>query len=54
MKLQLAQRASGVFEFHLTLGESNTLPLMIENEPVHVIINSGATCNLMSEQLFDN
>ena len=30
--------------------ESNTLPLMIENEPVNVIIDS---CNLMSEQVFD-
>ena len=26
---------------------------MIENEPVNVIIDSGATCNLMSEQVFD-
>ena len=34
-------------------GESNTLPFMIENELVGVIIDSGATCNLMSEQEFD-
>ena len=26
---------------------------MIESEPVKVIIDSGATCNLMSEQVFD-
>ena len=26
---------------------------MIENELVDVIIESGATCNLMSEQVFD-
>ena len=26
---------------------------MIENEPVIVIIDSGATCNLMSKQVFD-
>ena len=33
--------------------ESNTLTLMIENEPVNVIIDSGATCNPMSEQVFN-
>ena len=32
---------------------SQTLHLMIENEPVNVIIDSGATCNLTSEQMFD-
>ncbi len=25
----------------------------MESEPVNVIIDSGATCNLMSEQVFD-
>ena len=39
--------------FSASDGESNTLPLMIENEPVNVSIVSGATCNLMSVQLFD-
>ena len=43
----------GFYVFSASDGESNTLPLMIESEPVKVIIDSGATCNLMSEQVFD-
>ena len=43
----------GYYVFSASDGESNTLPLMIESEPVNVIIDSGATCNLMSEQVFD-
>ena len=43
----------GYYVFSTSDGESNTFPLMIENEPVNVIIDSGATCNLMSEQVFD-
>ena len=43
----------GFYVFNASDGESNTLPLMIESEPVNVIIDSGATCNLMSEQVFD-
>ena len=39
--------------FSASDSESNTLPLKIEDEPVNVIIDSGATCNLMSEQMFD-
>ena len=48
-----ASEADGYYVFSTSDGESNTLPLMIENEPVNVIIDSGATCNLMSEQVFD-
>ena len=40
----------GFYVFSAPDSESNTLPLMIESEPVNVIIDSGATCNLMSEQ----
>lgn len=40
----------GFYVFSASDSESNTLPLMIESEPVNVIIDSGATCNLMSEQ----
>ena len=43
----------GYYVFSTSDGESNTLPLMIENEPVNVIVDLGATCNLMSEQVFD-
>ena len=43
----------GYFVFSTSDGESSTLPLMIENEAVNVIIDSGATFNLMSEQVFD-
>ena len=43
----------GYYVFSASDGESNTLSPMIENEPVNVIIESGATCNLMSEQVFD-
>lgn len=39
----------GFYVFSTSGGESNALPL-IESEPVNVIIDSGATCNLMSEQ----
>ena len=48
-----ASEDDGYYVFNTSDGESNTLPLMIENEPVNVIIDSGATCNLMSEQVFD-
>ena len=48
-----ASEDDGCYVFNTSDGESNTLPLMIENEPVNVIIDSGATCNLMSEQEFD-
>ena len=48
-----ASEHDGYYVFSTSDGESNTLPLMIENEPVNVIIDSGATCNLMSEQVFD-
>ena len=45
----------GYYVFSTSDGESNTLPLMIENEPVNVIIDSGATCtcNLMSQKVFE-
>lgn len=33
----------GYYVFSASDGESNTLPLMIESEPVNVIIDSGAT-----------
>ena len=46
-----ASEDDGYYVFSASDGESNTLPLMIENEPVNVIIDSGATCNLMSEKL---
>ena len=48
-----ASEDDGYYVFSTSDGESNTLPLMIENEHVNVIIDSGATCNLMSEQVFD-
>ena len=48
-----ASEDDGYYVFSALDGESNTLPLMIENELVDVIIDSGATCNLMSEQVFD-
>ena len=48
-----ASEEDGYYVFIALDGESNTLPLMIENELVDVIIDSGATCNLMSEQVFD-
>ena len=43
----------GHYVFSASGGESNNLLLMIENESVNVIIDSGATCNLMSELVFD-
>lgn len=43
----------GFYVFSASDGESKTLPLMIKNKPVNVIIDSVATSNLMSEQLFD-
>ena len=48
-----ASEDDGYYVFIASDGESNTLPLVIENELVDVIIVSGATCNLMSEQVFD-
>ena len=43
------------YDFSASDGESNTLPysVMMQNEPVSVTIDSGATCNLMSEQVPD-
>ena len=38
----------GYYVFSASDRESNTLPLMIENETVNAIIDSGTTCNLMS------
>ena len=43
----------GYHVFSASDGESNNLTLKIENEPVRVIVDSVATCNLMSEQGFD-
>ena len=48
-----ASEDDGYYVFIASDGESNTFPLMIENELVDVIINSGATCNLMPKQVFD-
>ena len=48
-----ASEDDGFYVFSASGCESITLPLMIENEPVDVIIDSGATCNLMSQQVFD-
>ena len=48
-----ASEDNGYYVFSAFDGESDTLLLMIENEPVNVIIDSGATYNLMSEQAFD-
>ena len=48
-----ASEDDGYYDFSTSDGKSNTLPLMIEDEPVNVIIDSGATCNLMSEKVFD-
>ena len=48
-----ASEDNGYYVFSALDGESNTLHLMIKNELVDVIIDSGATCNLMSEQVFD-
>ena len=48
-----ASEDDGYYVFSASDSESNTLLLMIENEPVNVIIDSGAPCNLMSGQVFD-
>jgi len=48
-----ASEDNGYYVFSASDGESNTLPLMIKNESVSVIIDSGATCSLMSEKDFD-
>ena len=48
-----ATKDNGYYVFSASDGESSTLPLMIENEAVNVIIDSRATCNLMSEHVFD-
>ena len=48
-----ASEDDGFYVFSASDCESNTLPLMIENESVDVIIDSGATCNLMSQRVFD-
>ena len=48
-----ASEDDGYYVFSASDGEANTLPLMIENKLVDVIIDSGASCNLMSEQVFD-
>ena len=44
-----ASEDDGYYVLSASDGESNTL--MIENEPVSVIIDSGPTCNLMSRQV---
>ena len=48
-----ASEDDGYYVFSASDGEYNTLPLMIENESVNVIIDSGATCSLMSQQVFN-
>jgi len=48
-----ASEDNGYYVFSASDGESKTLPPMTENEPVNVIIDSGASCNLMSEKVFD-
>lgn len=40
------------YVFSASDGQSHTLTVMIESEPVSVIKDSGATCNLMSENVF--
>lgn len=50
MERSEVSKDDGFYVFSASDSESNTLPLMIESEPVNVIIDSGATCNLMSEQ----
>ena len=32
----------------------NTIEMLIEDKPVNVIIDSGANCNLMSEEVFES
>ena len=44
---------NGYYVFSASDGDSNTLHIMIKNEPVGVITDSGATYNLMTEQAFD-
>ena len=34
--------------------DQNTLMLEIEDKPINVIIVSGASCNLMSQEVFDH
>ena len=41
------------YVFSASDGESHTLTVMTESEPVSVIVDSGATCNLMSENVFN-
>ena len=48
-----ASEDNGYYVFSASDSEANTLTLMIESEPVNVIIDSGATCNLMSKQVFN-
>lgn len=40
------------YVFSVSDGQSHTLTVMIESGPVSVIIDSGATCNLMSGNVF--
>ena len=49
-----ASENDGYYVFSASDGESDTLPIIIKNGPVNVIIDSGVTCNLMSEQVFEN
>ena len=41
-----------VFNTGNTVGQ-NTLELVIEDKPINVVIDSGASCNLMSEKTFN-
>ena len=34
--------------------DQNTLKLEIEDKPINVIVDSGASCNLMSQEVFDH
>ena len=42
-----------VFSARNSEGE-NTKEMLIEDKPVNVIIDSGANCNLMSEEVFES
>ena len=44
---------NGYYVFSASDDDSNTSHLMIKNEPVGVITDSGATYNLMTEPVFD-
>lgn len=44
---------NGYYVFSATHGYSNTLSIIIEAQPVSVIIDSGATCNIIPEEIFN-